>query len=105
MRAGRLRDAIVIERPPTEKDSAGEQSGDWVAVASIWGNVQQMKGDEILTSQQVFGKVTTRVDIRFFDGLDTSHRINFEGRILSIVAVIDPDGFKRELNLFCLEQD
>lgn len=105
MRIGPLRDFITIEQPPTEKDAAGEQSADWVVLANVWANVQQLKGAEILASQQVYGSVDTKVITRFLDGIDVSKRISFDGRILSIISVIDPDGFKRELHLFCKEQD
>jgi SPP1 family predicted phage head-tail adaptor len=74
-----------------------------------WGQLEQISGRELLSSQQVIGEITTVVTIRWRADLATalSRKNRFivdeTQQILEIISVTDPDGRRRILVCACGE--
>ena len=104
MRAGALRHRIEIQRNDGIRDpDSGEIIPGWTTVARVWAEVVDLSGREFWDSQQVQSEISTRVRIRYRDGIEPTMRVIHGDRTLEIQAVLDPDGRRRELHLMCRE--
>lgn len=104
MRAGELRHKIEIQSETGVKDpDSGEIIPGWTTFARVWAEVADLSGREFWDSQQVQSEVSTRVRIRYLDGVKPTMRVIHGSRTLQIEAVIDPDGRRRELQLMARE--
>ena len=104
MRAGMMRDRIVIQRwfPATSPpDTRFNEDGMWIPVASGWANVIQLDGSEVVNSQAVQSQVSHRVTMRYLANVTSKHQVVYRGSVLDVVSVIDPDGRRRTLVLEC----
>jgi len=105
MHAGILRHRVRIEAPVEGTNEWGEPSQGWETVVdNLAAEVRDIRGREYWQSGQVpVGEVTTRVRVRYRPGIARQMRVIHGDRVLSIEAVIDPDGRRTELHLMCRE--
>lgn len=104
MGAGRYRHPVEIQHKSWVQDPlTGEMREDWTTYARVWAAVEDLSGREFWAAQQVQSEVTTRVRFRYLPGVEPSMRVLHAGRQLEIVAVLEPDGTRRELQLLCKE--
>lgn len=105
MNAGRLRHKIDIEQlvaGSPNQNEYGEPSEVWtVFLNDIWAAVEPLQGRELFAAQEHHAEVTTRIRIRYRDGVTAKMRVVFEGAYYDIKAVIDPERRHRELHLLC----
>lgn len=96
MRSGSLRHRVAFERPKTTQDARGEQVTTWRRVATVRGELRQLRGTERREAEQVAAAGTWRLKLRTVPGLriDTTCRVVelATGRELAITAMIDPTG-------------
>jgi SPP1 family predicted phage head-tail adaptor len=103
MRAGRLRHRITIQEKSVSRNTYGEEQISWVDVATVWGAVEPLRGDEFIESARAGAEVTTRIVIRYRSGIQPEMRVVYGSHVYDVVAVIDVDGRGRELQLMCRE--
>jgi SPP1 family predicted phage head-tail adaptor len=99
MRSGRLRHVVTIEQPPSTPDGSGGVTGSWTPFDSnVPAAVEPVSGSEQFRADQVQFRRTHRVTVRYnpSEVPTTAMRVNFGGRLLYIVAILDPD----ELNVW-----
>lgn len=101
MQAGQLKYQLFIQAPPTGKDDNGDPKTDWSPVCSPFAKKEDLSGRELFAAQSAHSEVTTRFRIRYRTGLSPTMRLVCDGVIYKIVAVLDRDGRKRELQLMC----
>lgn len=101
MNAGQLRHRVVIESRTGTQDSVGQPIDDWSVFAELWAAVEPLTGRELFSAQQVNAETTTRVRMRYREGLDTSMRIVHHGINYNILNIIDPEMRHIELQLLC----
>ena len=94
---------ITFTRPPTTVVE-GETAGPDTRIAECRASVEPLSGRELFESQQVVADVTHRVRIRWREEITPELEINYQGRTLQIVSVIDPGERHRELELLCRER-
>lgn len=101
--AGSIDDRITIQRltqaSPTTTGSGmiDESWQDWV---TVWASVEPLNGRELFAAQEHHAEVTTRVRIRYRDGLTAKMRLSVGGEIYEIKAVLP---FRRDgyMELLC----
>lgn len=107
MMAGRLRHKVTIERlvaGSPQQFGTGEPDDAWTAYLSdIWATVEPLSGRELFAAQEHLAEVSTRVRLRYRDGITAQMRVVFEGRYYNVGAVIDRELRHRELELLCTE--
>lgn len=104
MRAGKLRHLITLQRNEPDRNSIGDPIPHWVDYATVNAEVSPLKGREFFDAQQITSELTTRVRIRWLDGVKAEHRILFQDRTLEIASPpINVDEKKHELILMCRE--
>ncbi|MEX3950617.1 phage head closure protein [Paraburkholderia sp. EG287A] len=103
MRAGRLRHRIKLQAPKVEVDpNTGEPIiVAWLDVATVWASIEALSGREWLASDQYRPGVTTRIRIRWRDGVTSSMRALHKETVYSIDAVIPNFEGMAEMQLMC----
>lgn len=105
MRAGPLRHRITIERPAYQQDPlTGEMVASWVLVAKPWARIESLSARDFIAAAASQSEITTRITIRFREGVDSTMRILHRGKIYNIHGVLaDPDSGLEYLTLPCSE--
>ncbi len=83
-RLGALRHRVTIETPVRIADAGGGAEIDWQAVAAVWAEIQPKSGREVFESDQLGGRVTHDVRLRFRDGVTPKMRILHAGRLFDV---------------------
>lgn len=107
MRAGTLRERIVIHAPVTVHDPEwGPTDGEaWEQVANVAASVTPSNAGESVRDQKVQSTIGYTIKLRYLDGIDSRHRITWRGRRLDIVSVTDPTQRRRELVIEAKEHE
>lgn len=112
MRAGQLRHRITLQRPVATQDEWGDPSPSWEDVATVAASIESISGREFFSAQQVQADVTTRITIRWRNGIEPAMRITHataaqqamsppEFTIYDIEAILpDPTG-RRSIVFMC----
>ena len=87
--AGKLKNTISIERELSTSDGSGGSVNAWAKILSTKAYVKPTTGGERFTAQRLEAKITHKVYVRFNPIIKTSDRINFNGRLMQIRAIIN----------------
>lgn len=101
MRAGDLTQRVTIERLQEGQDEAGQPITTWVPLTTTWAAVEPLNGREYFAADAAASEVTTRIRIRYRPGLTSADRVNHDGALHNILAIINPRSRGRELVLMC----
>jgi len=94
---------IRIERMTTSRDPSGEDIETWTTQWVRWARIKPLTGSERYLAHQFQPELQFKVEIRYTDGLRARDRINFKGRYLDILSVVDPGEAHDEMVLMCSE--
>jgi SPP1 family predicted phage head-tail adaptor len=97
MRAGTLKDRIVLERWTAGTDPQWGLTAGWTSLGEAWTDVTPVSGGEKPDGAGVQTSVSHRIKMRYRSDLSTKDRALYRGRVLEFVSVIDVDGARREL--------
>jgi len=100
---GKMRHEIVIQQKPTTKNSFGETLNTWDNVCTIWASIEPLQGREYFSAEQIQSEVTTRIRIRYIDGIKPNMRVKYGDSIFNIKSIINPKYLNVELQLMCTE--
>lgn len=104
MRAGQLRHTIEIQQKTKTADGMGSFTESWSEFATVRAAIWPVSAKEIISNQQNKQQITSKIRIRFLEGVTASMRVLFGTRRLEIVAPpINPDEKNIMLDLLCSE--
>jgi SPP1 family predicted phage head-tail adaptor len=108
MQAGLLRKRLQLQQRTTGQDAFGQQQLTWSTVATVWGQIESLSGNQLKKAQSIYNQVTHRVTARwqptFSDVRQVgSFRILYGARIFDVGASINPDERNRTVELLCEE--
>lgn len=103
MRAGNLRNYVVIQRSTETHDSNQELILTWSTFASVWAEILPLIGREYWASRQVVSEVTGKIRIRYLAGVTAKMRVIDGSKTYDIEAVIDVENKHEELVLLVKE--
>lgn len=103
MDPGKLKHRITLKQNNPTQDSEGVMIEAWVDLATIWAAVEPLQGRELLAAQAIAAEVTTRIRIRYRQGITPAMRVLYRDRIFDIQVPIDPEEKHQELQLMCRE--
>lgn len=93
LRAGDLRESVVIESPTETTNSYGETNLTWATFATRRAAVRGLRTDELMSAQGAYNVATHEVEFRYVPGLNTSMRLQWNSRsparVLDIVSVTE----------------
>jgi len=104
MRAGTLRQKVLIQQNTPSRDSYGAEVEAWTDYAEVWASIEPARGREFWESQQVNAEVTGKIRIRYLEEVTPKMRVKHGSRIFEIIAVINPEERNRELQLMVKER-
>lgn len=105
MRAGRLRHPVNIERPdPENRTATGAAEPSWSLVAQTYAAIEPIKGREYFEAGRVNEETTHLIVLRYLPGLTSDMRVNWNGRLFDLQAVINKDERNRELECTAIER-
>lgn len=104
MRAGDLRHRLTFLRPiEGQPNEYNELEYEYVPDFQLWGEVNDLSGNEAVRAKQVAAEASVSVTVRARDGILQTHRIEHGERELEIVAILDSEGRGREMTILCKE--
>ncbi len=104
MEAGKLRHRIVIQQPvESEPTATGQRDVTWVKFDKAWAEITSTPGNEGLDVRTINAQMSHRVRIRYRAGLQTTFRVLWGTRLLSLNSIVDVDNRRREQFLYCSE--
>lgn len=104
MRAGELKDRIIIQQKTVTRNGEGMVIEKWAGVATVWAAVNDLRGRELFEAQAVNAEVTVLIKMRYRTGITSAMRVVFGQRIFDIKALpLNPDGRRIEIHLMCRE--
>lgn len=103
MQAGRMRQRVKIQNRVEARNGYGELITTWSTLATVWASVEPIRGREFFEAEQVQSEISTRVRIRYYEGVTAEMRLLYETRPLQIMAVIDVNERHKEMQLMCRE--
>lgn len=103
MRAGRLRQYITIEQPPTGQDAAGQPLTTWTVFAYAYARISPINGAERFDADANRNPLTHEIEIRYISGISPDMRVLFDGRYFNIVAIRNTDERNAQMFLDCVE--
>jgi len=104
--ATKMRHRIEILEKSVTQNSAGEEVITWSGVGDYWASVEPIRGREFVEMRQGQAEITTRIRMRFRDGIKATHRVRYDGRLFEIQAPpINVNELNRELDLMCSERE
>lgn len=101
----RLDKRVTILRPPgpEDTDDYGQPLDNPIEVCKVWAAIEPLRGREFFAAQAVNAEVTTRIRIRYREGIDRTMIVRHKGHTFEILYKIDPEFRHEELQLMCKE--
>lgn len=99
MNIGEMRERFVLEQSVRTADGGGGAAVTWDTVAEVWAAARPISGDERLRHDQLSGRITHEVWIRYRAGVLPAMRFRQDTRLYDIVAVLEVE---RRARLKCL---
>jgi SPP1 family predicted phage head-tail adaptor len=100
MKAGDLRHQITIqENQPIQNPAGPGMIDNWVDGATVWAQVQLNSGREFFQAKKINDQISGVFKIRYIAGVNSAMRVRYGTRFFDIVAVIDVDERRQELQI------
>lgn len=100
--AGRLRWRISLQQRSDTINARGEAVPTWTTVASMFAEMQPLRGREFLAAGQMQAPVDVRFRVRYRPGITAVQRVLCDGVPYEIVGQpIDVDGVHRTIEIMC----
>ena len=100
---GAMRERFTLEQAIRTADGGGGAAVTWEAVVELWAHVRPITGDERLRHDQLSGRLTHEVWIRYRAGVTPAMRFRQDTRIYDIVAAVEVER-RRRLKCLCEER-
>ena len=110
MRAGRLRQRLILQSKATDTTSPnaarydyGGSAVPWNTDTTVWGAIEPLSGKEYFSQQEVQSESKVRIVIRYHSGVETTWRVSHGGLYYDIEDVLNHDTRNRQITLMCSE--
>jgi SPP1 family predicted phage head-tail adaptor len=99
MDIGKLSRRVTIQQQSTTQDAYGQPVQTWTDVATVWAEIKDLSGREFLAAAAGQSATTSKIRVRFMDGILSSMRI-VDGADIYNIKVVLREG-KTSLLLMC----
>lgn len=93
LRAGDLRESVVVEQPTETTNDYGETTASWSTKARRRAAIRGLRVDELMSAQGPYTVATHEVEFRYVDGLTNDMRLIWTSRnpsrTLDIVSITE----------------
>lgn len=101
MRAGTLRNKVVIQAQSSGQDDWGQPIDTWAPVATVWADIRHQSGLETIKADSPASVVKASVRIRYRTGLNAGMRVVHGATTYNILAIMPDEAKKQYLDLAC----
>lgn len=102
MRAGTLRNKVVIQQQSSGQDDWGQPlPADWTDIATVWADIRHQSGLETIKADSPASVVKASIRIRYRTGLNAGMRVVHGDVKYDIKAVLPDVGSKQYVDLAC----
>lgn len=102
MRAGRLRQKLLIKTTTESRTGTGAITDSWATFATVWGSVEPISSKEIFAADHLRGEITVKIIIRYLAGVTSKMQIVHGSTTYQIESPpINWSVRNRELALMC----
>lgn len=98
---GNLQHRVRVQQIATAQDAFGQPGATWTDVFTQWASVEDLTGRELEAAQAIQAEVSTRITMRWRNGVNPQMRAVWGTKIYNILAVLDPTGRHRVMYLMC----
>ncbi|MDE1173861.1 MAG: phage head closure protein [Parvibaculaceae bacterium] len=102
-RIGPLRERVTIEQASMVFDDAGGHTLSWTPIATVWAQVENRSGSEVVVGERIESRGTRRVRIRRRTNIGPGMRLVWGSKVLDIRAVTDSASGAGYIWLICDE--
>lgn len=99
--AGKRNKLVKIQRPVTTVDAIGQPVPGWVDVVSVWANIRNRTGSEILRADRETSVVQTSIRINKRSDVTAAMRVLYGTTAYQIKAVLPDDEYNERMDLVC----
>lgn len=89
---------------PNNQDEYGQPLDDLIEVTTVWAGIEPLQGRELYAAKAENAEVTTRIPIRYREGIDRTMIVRYKGFEFEILYTINPKFENKELQLICKER-
>jgi len=100
MDAGRLDRRVTLQSATISKDAAGAPVSTWADLATVWANVRDLSGRDMIAAQQAGNAVSRVVTIRWRDGITAALRLLFSDGKTANIGWVREIGRKEWIELY-----
>ncbi len=101
--AGTLKDRITVQSVTETRSGSGQVNEAWATFATRWASVEPLQGREFFDSQQVNADITTRIRLRYLEGITPKMRVLYKTRVFNVTSVVNVEERSIETQLLCTE--
>jgi SPP1 family predicted phage head-tail adaptor len=101
---GELRHRLMLEAPTETADGAGGVTRDYATIATLWAAVTPLAARGEVQADALAATATHRIIMRARGDVTTRHRLREGARTFRIVALRDPDGSGRFIEIHAEER-
>jgi len=104
MESGRLRHRVVVEQVALSGDAMSQPTETWTTYATLWADIQPLRGREFIAAQAANSEVTVKVITRYKSGISPKWRLKYGTQIYLILEIVNPGMKNKSLEFMCKEQ-
>lgn len=86
---GSMRERVTIETPERTTNDLGESVLSWKEVRRTWASIEGVSSKEVLMNAHQETTISHRVRMRYQSGLTSNDRLDWNGRKLEIVSLLE----------------
>lgn len=103
-KSGPLRHSVELqEHIEMEQRGDGSIVPRWRTKLTVFASVSPLSGRQLERAQQIAGKVTHEIVMRYIPGVTRQLRLKFNDRFFTVAAVLNTNEQNVELRLLCNE--
>ncbi len=105
VRAGLLRERIIVQTVTTTKGSSGQPVESWAGYKR-WASIEPLRGQELEVARQNNERITHRVLLRYDErtkSITVKDRLKHQARLLHVEGIYNVQERDRTLELVCRE--
>lgn len=103
MRAGKLRNRLVIQRKTTTRDTDGGERVEWSTVTTVWGAIEPGRNREYWGSEQIQAETGVRIRARYPLDVLPQDRITSNGKSYNVHGASEQFTEHREIHIMATE--
>ena len=105
MALGKMQHSLTIQAQSRSNDDGGGVRRTYSTLATVWGSIEPTGGNLSTFGDQIEGRVTHKIKIRYRSNITTKHRLNYsaQSKIFKILRILNVGSRDKFLEMLCEE--